>query len=88
MGRYIRFTTEPSDAFTDPTRAYGAASLAWPPATRELAPHYSPRPERMTDPELEQESDKAKFRRTLIQVLIVQAVALALLGWLQIHYTL
>ncbi len=42
----------------------------------------------MTDPELEQESDKAKFRRTLIRVLIVQAVALALLGWLQIHYTL
>jgi hypothetical protein len=31
-------------------------------------------------------SAEARFRRTLIQVLIVQVVALALLGFLQIHY--
>lgn len=42
----------------------------------------------MTDPEPTPESGKAKFRRTLIQVLIVQVVTLALLGLLQIRYTL
>jgi len=30
---------------------------------------------------------RARFRRTLIQVLIVQAVALAFLGLLQLFYT-
>jgi hypothetical protein len=40
----------------------------------------------MTDIELTPDSAKARFRRTLIQVLIVQVVALALLGFLQVHY--
>ena len=40
----------------------------------------------MTDIELTPDAAKAKFRRTLIQVLIVQVVALALLGLLQVHY--
>jgi len=40
----------------------------------------------MTDPEVTPESEKASFRRTLIQVLIVQVVALALLGLLQLRY--
>jgi len=31
---------------------------------------------------------EAQFRRTLIQVLIVQIVALAVLGFLQLRYTL
>jgi hypothetical protein len=42
----------------------------------------------MTDPEVTDNDAKEKFRRTLIQVLIVQVVALALLGLLQIRYTL
>ena len=40
----------------------------------------------MTDIELTPDAAKARFRRTLIQVLIVQVVALALLGLLQVHY--
>lgn len=39
-----------------------------------------------TDPTLE--PTRAKFRRTLIQVIVVQVVALALLGFLQIRYHL
>ena len=31
---------------------------------------------------------ESKFRRTLVQVLIVQVVALALLGFLQLRYTI
>lgn len=42
----------------------------------------------MNDPQSTREAAEAKFRRTLIQVLIVQIVALALLGLLQIGYTL
>ena len=38
------------------------------------------------DPALE--PARAKFRRTLIQVIVVQVVALALLGFLQIRYHL
>lgn len=40
----------------------------------------------MTDTELTPEAAKARFRRTLVQVLVVQVVALALLGLLQIRY--
>lgn len=40
----------------------------------------------MTDTKLTPEAAKARFRRTLIQVLVVQLVALALLGILQIRY--
>jgi len=40
----------------------------------------------MTDPDETSGSAKAKFRRTLIQVLVVQAVALIVLGLLQFHY--
>ena len=40
----------------------------------------------MTDPQETSESAKAKFRRTLFQVLVVQAVALILLGLLQYRY--
>jgi hypothetical protein len=41
---------------------------------------------RVTDLELTPDAAKARFRRTLTQVLIVQVVALALLGLLQVHY--
>ena len=40
----------------------------------------------MTDTELTPEAAKARFRRTLIQVLVLQVVALTLLGLLQIRY--
>ncbi len=40
----------------------------------------------MHSDETSREAAQAKFRRTLIQVLIVQVVALALLGFLQLHY--
>ena len=41
----------------------------------------------MNDPELSPEVARARFRRTLAQVLVVQVVALALLGLLQFMYT-
>lgn len=34
------------------------------------------------------EAAESRFRRTLIQVLIVQVVALALLGFLQVYYNI
>ena len=34
------------------------------------------------------EAAESKFRRTLIHVLVVQIVALALLGFLQIYYNI
>jgi len=40
----------------------------------------------MEDPKVALDTARARFRRTLGQVLIVQAVALALLGLLQIVY--
>jgi hypothetical protein len=40
----------------------------------------------MTDPGPTPTAARSRFRRTLIQVLIVQAVSLALLGLLQILY--
>ena len=40
----------------------------------------------MTEPGSRQE-DRARFRRTLVQVLVVQAVALTLLGILQLVYS-
>ncbi len=40
----------------------------------------------MPDPQIPEEAASSKFRRTLIQVLIVQVVALALLGLVQIYY--
>jgi len=40
----------------------------------------------MNAPEQSREAAQARFRRTLIQVLIVQAVALTFLGMLQIFY--
>jgi hypothetical protein len=40
----------------------------------------------MTDPGPNPDAARARFRRTLIQVLIVQAVSLALLGLLQTLY--
>ena len=54
--------------------------------TREVAlpiPSASPP---MPDTDLTPTAEKARFRRTLIQVLVVQVVALALLGLLQIRY--
>ena len=42
----------------------------------------------MTDPELTPAEAQARFRRTLVQVLVVQLVALAMLGLLQLRYTL
>lgn len=41
----------------------------------------------MNDVELSPEAARARFRRTLVQVLIVQVVALLLLGALQLAYT-
>ena len=41
----------------------------------------------MTDPSPDNVSSQERFRRTLIQVLIVQAVALGVLGLLQILYS-
>jgi len=40
----------------------------------------------MTAPEPHEDVAKARFRRTLLQVLIVQVVALAVLGVIQIVY--
>jgi len=40
----------------------------------------------MSDTDLTPTAEKSRFRRTLIQVLVVQVVALALLGLLQIRY--
>jgi hypothetical protein len=40
----------------------------------------------MTRPDPAREAAEARFRRTLIQVLIVQVVALAFLGFLQLRY--
>ena len=42
----------------------------------------------MSDQPTSRETAEAKFRRTLVQVLIVQVIALALLGLLQIRYNL
>jgi hypothetical protein len=42
----------------------------------------------MTRDEQTRADAEAQFRRTLIQVLIVQIVALAILGFLQIRYTI
>ena len=42
----------------------------------------------MTRDEQTRVDAEARFRRTLIQVLIVQIVALAILGFLQIRYTI
>jgi len=44
-------------------------------------------PARMTDPSPDSVSSQDRFRRTLIQVLIVQTVALGVLGLLQILYS-
>ena len=41
----------------------------------------------MNDVELSPEAARTRFRRTLVQVLIVQVVALLLLGALQLAYT-
>lgn len=41
----------------------------------------------MNDSELSPEAARARFRRTLVQVLVVQVVALVLLGVLQYMYT-
>ena len=41
----------------------------------------------MTDPSPDSVSSHDRFRRTLIQVLIVQSVALGVLGLLQILYS-
>jgi len=40
----------------------------------------------MSDPRETRERAEITFRRTLIQVLIVQIVALAVLGFLQVRY--
>lgn len=58
-------------------------------------PERAARPERLVDPErvgaseraAPSEPPRARFRRTLVNVLVVQAVTLALLGLLQIVYT-
>lgn len=41
----------------------------------------------MNRPRLDPDSPRARFRRTLVRVLVVQGVTLALLGLLQIIYT-
>lgn len=41
----------------------------------------------MTDPRLDPDSPRARFRRTLVRVLVVQVATLALLGLLQIAYS-
>jgi hypothetical protein len=40
----------------------------------------------MTDPDGASGSTESKFRRTLVQVLVIQVVALTLLGLLQFYY--
>lgn len=41
----------------------------------------------MNEPPVHPESPRARFRRTLVRVLIVQVVTLVVLGLLQIVYT-
>ena len=55
-------------------------SFPWHPLT-------SFAPARMTDSSPDSVSSQDRFRRTLIQVLIVQSVALGVLGLLQILYS-
>lgn len=41
----------------------------------------------MSEPPIHPESPRARFRRTLVRVLVVQVVTLILLGLLQLVYT-